>query len=114
MTEGFVFAAFAFGLLGQFYDAHTTDKGISSGKAVEANPVMAWLLKHFSMTGLYVFKCVVIAQAVPVLAYVMNGSTYGFWAAFAAGASGWFGAIWNGIQAKKAGAAPSVWSGIFS
>jgi uncharacterized protein DUF5658 len=113
MNIAILAGAFAFGLLGQFYDAHTTERGLASGKGVEANPVAAWLLKHVSMTGLYVIKCVGLAQGLPVLGLLTLGPAYFVGMAAIVGTEGWLAAVYNAIQFKKAGIAKSILNGIF-
>ena len=113
MNTAILAGAFAFGLLGQFFDAWTTEKGLASGKGSEANPIAAWLLKHLGTTGLFAVKCIGFAQGLPILGLLISGTAYFVGAAAIVGVEGWAAAVYNGTQLKKAGIAKSVINGIF-
>jgi len=70
MNDLFVFLTFLFAVLGQFFDAFTTQIGLNNPASgfTEANPIAAGIIKYLGFTGLYALKLAVIPMLVLFIA----------------------------------------------
>jgi hypothetical protein len=104
MNVALIFVALSAAELGQLGDSYTTERGLAGGLK-EGNPVASWIVSKIGVTGMTLLKVIGLAQAVPVLAYVLTGynETYLTLVAGIVGVEGIVATVLNYLTMKKAG-----------